>query len=314
MNVFHKLDEVPAGFGATIVSAGNFDGVHRAHQLVLGKMVERARELGAKSLAVTFEPHPIRILRPDVAPRLLTPLPVKLKLMEASGLDAVLVLPFTRDLSLLSPRQFAEEVLSRRLRAREVHEGANFHFGHRAEGNVERLLEFGAACGFEVRIYPELRVRGDVVSSSRIRELVAAGRAGRVRHLLGRLFSITSTAGRGRGYGQKYTVPTINLSRYDEMTPGDGVYITSTRVGGECFDSVTNIGSRPTFAESFAIETHLLNFHPIEVTAETEVEIYFRHWLRREIKFPTVEALREQIARDVHRARQYFRLAPISPR
>lgn len=310
MNVFHKLDDVPAGFGPTIVSAGNFDGVHRAHQLVLGKMVERARELGAKSLGVTFEPHPIRILRPDAAPRLLTPLPAKLRLMEASGLDAVLVLPFTRDLSLLSPRQFAEEVLSRRLRAREVHEGANFHFGHKAEGNVERLREFGQACGFEVRVYPELRIRGDVVSSSRIRELVAAGQVSRARHLLGRLFSITATAGRGRGYGQKYTVPTINLSRYDEMTPGDGVYITSTRVGGECFDSVTNIGSRPTFAESFAIETHLLNFHPIEVTAETEVEILFRRWLRKEVKFPTVDALREQIARDVHRARQYFRLAP----
>jgi riboflavin kinase/FMN adenylyltransferase len=310
MNLFHKLDDLPAAFGATIVSAGNFDGVHRAHQLVLGKMVERARELGAKSLAVTFEPHPTRILRPDVAPRLLTPLPAKLKLMEASGLDAVLVLPFTRDLSLLSPRQFAEEILSRGLRAREVHEGTSFHFGHKAEGNVERLREFGQACGFEVRVYPELRVRGDAVSSSRIRALVAAGRVSRIRHLLGRLFSITSTAGRGRGYGQKYTVPTINLSRYDEMTPGDGVYITNTRVGSECFDSVTNIGSRPTFAESFAIETHLLNFHPIEVTAETEVEIFFCRWLRQEIKFPTVGALREQIARDVHRARQYFRLAP----
>lgn len=311
MKIFHKLDDVPAAFGPAIVSAGNFDGVHRAHQLVLGKMVERARELGAKSLAVTFEPHPIRILRPDVAPKLLTPLPVKLKLLEASGLDAVLVLPFTRDLSLLSPRQFAEQILGRRLRAREVHEGTSFHFGHKAEGNVERLREFGPACGFEVRVYPELRVRGDVVSSSRIRELVAAGRVGRVRHLLGRLFSITATAGRGRGYGQKYTVPTINLSRYDEMTPGDGVYITSTRVGDECFDSVTNIGSRPTFgAESFAIESHLLNFHPIEVTAETEVEVFFRHRLRKEIKFPSVEALREQIARDVHRARQYFRLAP----
>jgi riboflavin kinase/FMN adenylyltransferase len=308
MKVFRQLDEVPADFGPSIVSAGNFDGVHRAHQLVLGKMVERARELGARSLAVTFEPHPIRILRPDVAPRLLTPLPLKLKLFEASGLDAALVLPFTRDLSLLSPRQFAEDILSRRLRAREVHEGANFHFGHQAEGNVDRLRELGQACGFEVRIYPELRIRGDGVSSSRIRQLVAAGRVGRVRHLLGRLFSITSTAGRGRGYGQKYTVPTINLSRYDEMTPGDGVYITSTRVGDECFDSVTNIGSRPTFAESFAIETHLLNFHPLEVTAETEVEIFFRRWLRKEIKFPSVEALREQIARDVHRARHYFRL------
>jgi len=311
MKVFHKLEEVPADLGPTILSAGNFDGVHLAHQLVLGKIAERARELGAKSLAVTFEPHPTRILRPDVAPRLLTPLPAKLKLMEASGLDAALVLPFTRDLSLLSPRQFAEEVLSRRLRAKEVHEGSNFHFGHQAEGNVERLREFGQACGFEVRIYPELRIRGDVVSSSRIRALVAAGRVGRVRHLLGRLFSITATAGRGRGYGQKYTVPTINLSRYDEAAPGDGVYISSTRIGEECFDSVTNIGSRPTFgAESFAIESHLLNFHPIEVTAETEVEIFFRHRLRPEIKFPSVEALRTQITRDVHRARQYFRLAP----
>ena len=314
MNIFHTLDEVHAAYGATIVSAGNFDGVHRAHQLVLGKMVERARELGAKSVAVTFEPHPIRILRPDVAPKLLTPLPAKLKRMEASGLDAVLVLPFTRDLSLLSPRQFAEEILSRGLRAREVHEGTSFHFGHRAEGNVERLQEFGRACGFEVHVYPELRVRGDVVSSSRIRELVAAGQVGRVRHLLGRLFSITATAGRGRGYGQKYTVPTINLSRYDEATPGDGVYISSTRIGNECFDSVTNIGSRPTFgADSFAIESHLLNFHPLEVTAETEVEIFFRHRLRPEIKFPSVDALREQIARDVHRARQYFRLAPARP-
>src|ERR1700675_5017986 len=180
MNIFHKLEDVPADFGPTVVSAGNFDGVHRAHQLVLGKMGERARALGARSLAVTFEPHPIRILRPDVAPKLLTPLPAKLKLMEASGLDAVLVLPFTRDLSLLSPRQFAEEILSRGLGAREVHEGTSFHFGHKAEGNVERLREFGAACGFEVRVYPELRIRGDVVSSSRIRELVAAGRVSRV--------------------------------------------------------------------------------------------------------------------------------------
>jgi riboflavin kinase/FMN adenylyltransferase len=311
MKVFRKLADVPADLGVTILSAGNFDGVHRAHQLVLGKMVERARELGAKSLAVTFEPHPTRILRPDVAPKLLTPLPLKLKLMEASGLDAALVMPFTRDLSLLSPQEFAEQVLSRGLKAKEVHEGSNFHFGHQAEGNVERLREFGRACGFEVRVYPELRIRGDVVSSSRIRELVAAGSVGRVRHLLGRLFSITATAGRGRGYGQKYTVPTINLSRYDEMTPGDGVYITSTRIGEECFDSVTNVGSRPTFgAESFAIESHLLNFHPIEVTAETEVEIFFRRRLRPEIKFPSVEALRQQIARDVQRARRYFRLVP----
>ena len=135
----------------------------------------------------------------------------------------------------------------------------------------------------------------------------------RARHLLGRAFSILSSAGRGRGYGTKYTVPTINLSRYEELIPGDGVYITRTRVGQECFDSVTNVGNRPTFGEeSFAVETHLLNFHPIELTAETEVEIHFLQRLRGEIKFPSIDALREQIARDVKKARRYFHLVKLT--
>ncbi len=307
MQIFRKLDEVPASFGGAVLSVGNFDGVHRAHQQVLQEVVRRARECGLRSLAVTFEPHPARILRPDAAPRLLTPLSVKLALLEQQGLDSVLVLPFTRDLSLTAPRDFAEHILSRRLRALEVHEGANFHFGHRAEGNVERLAEFGRALGFEVRIYPEMRLRGDTVSSSRIRELLGKGRVGRARHLLGRVFSLQSTAGRGRGYGHKFTVPTINLSRYDDFVPGNGVYITRTRVGSVSFDSVTNVGVRPTFGgDSFAVESHLLHFHPLEVTADTEIEIAFLHRLRDEVKFPSVEALREQIARDVRRARRYF--------
>ncbi|MGH9556550.1 MAG: bifunctional riboflavin kinase/FMN adenylyltransferase, partial [Terriglobales bacterium] len=231
MDIFRTLDEVPGGFDGSVLSVGNFDGVHRAHQHVLKKVVARAKERGLRSVAVTFEPHPVRILRPDVAPRLLTPLPVKLKLLEEQGLDAVLVLPFTRDLSLTAPRDFAEHTLSQRLRAVEVHEGANFHFGHRAEGNVERLTEFGRTLGFEVHVYPEMRVRGDLVSSSRIRELLGEGRVTRARRLLGRVFSLVSTAGRGRGYGHKFTVPTINLSRYDDCVPANGVYITRTRVG-----------------------------------------------------------------------------------
>lgn len=309
MDIFHKLDDVPAGFGGTVLSVGNFDGVHRAHQHVLKRVVERARARGLRAMAVTFEPHPVRILRPDVAPRLLTPLPVKLTLLEQQGLDAVLVIPFTRDLSLTAPRDFADHVLSRRLRAVEVHEGVNFHFGHRAEGNVERLAEFGRALGFEVHIYPEMRVRGDVVSSSRIRELLGEGRVARARRLLGRVFSLVSTAGRGRGYGHKFTVPTINLSRYDDAVPANGVYVTRTRVGSVSFDSVTNVGVRPTFGgDSFAVESHLMHFHPLEVTADTGVEIGFFHRLRSEIKFPSVEALREQIAHDVRRARRYFAL------
>ena len=308
MRVFRDLDEVPRNFGPTVVSIGNFDGVHRAHQTVLREVIARARQLGGHAMAMTFDPHPTRILRPDVAPKLLTPLPIKLKLLAQEGIDGVLVLTFNRDLSDMSAHDFAAEILARGLRAREVHEGFNFHFGHKAEGNLDRLAEFGRDFGFEVVKYPEMRIRGEVVSSSRIRALLAAGQVSRARHLLGRTFSILSTAGRGRGYGHKYTVPTINLSRYDELVPKNGVYITRTHVSGELFDAVTNVGVRPTFGEdSFAIESHLLNFHPISLTAQTEVELCFLDRLRDEQKFPSVEDLREQISKDVHKARRYFR-------
>jgi riboflavin kinase/FMN adenylyltransferase len=308
MQVFHKLDDIPHDFGPSIASVGNFDGVHRAHRAVVDEIVRRARAADARSVVVTFEPHPSRILRPDHNFKLLTPTPEKLRLLQATALDAVLLLPFTRDLSLMTPHQFAHEILKRRLHASEVHEGYNFHFGHKAAGTVEVLRELGGEMGYEVHDYPEMRLRGERVSSSHIRKLLSEGRASRARHLLGRPFSILSTPGRGRGYGSKYTVPTINLARYEELVPKDGVYITRTRVGEECFDSVTNVGNRPTFgADSFAIETHLLNFHPLELTAETQVELHFLDRLRDEIKFPSVDALREQIGRDVQKAEKYLR-------
>jgi riboflavin kinase/FMN adenylyltransferase len=309
MDVFHKLEDVPADFGPSVVSVGNFDGVHRAHAHVLAEIVQRARQSRTRAVAVTFEPHPTRILRPDSGLKLLTPALNKLRLLEATGIDAVLVLPFGRDLSLMTPRQFAERILKKRLRAREVHEGYNFRFGHKAVGDVNLLSQFGQEMGFEVNVYPELTLRGEPVSSSHIRRSIAEGRVSRARHLLARPFCIVGAPGRGRGLGSKYTVPTINLARYEELVPKDGVYITCTRVDSERFDSVTNVGNRPTFgADSFAIETHLLNFHPIELTPESEVEICFLTRLRDEIKFPSVEVLREQIAHDVKKARRYFHL------
>jgi len=309
MQVFHTLDDVPAGFGPALVSVGNFDGVHRAHAHVLREIVARARACGGKAVAITFEPHPARILRPESGLKLLTPSAEKLRLLESTGIDAVLLLPFGRDLSLMTPRQFAERILKKKLHAREVHEGYNFRFGHKAAGDMDLLAEFGREMGFEVKVYPEMKLRGETVSSSQIRKLLKDGRVSRARHLLARPFCILGTPGRGRGYGSKYTVPTINLARYEELVPKDGVYITWTRVGTQRFDSVTNVGNRPTFgAELFAIETHLLNFHPIELTPETEVEICFLERLRDEIKFPSVEALREQIAHDVKKSRRYFHL------
>jgi len=309
MQIFHKLEDVPAGFGPSLLSVGNFDGVHRAHAHVLGEIVRRARAGSFKSVAVTFEPHPGRILRPDSGLKLLTPAAEKLRLLDATGIDAVLVLPFGRDLSLMTPRQFADRILKKKLHAREVHEGYNFRFGHKAAGDTNVLIQLGQEMGFEVIVYPEQTLRGEPVSSSHIRKLIANGRVSRARHLLARPFCILGRPGRGRGLGSKYTVPTINLARYEELVPADGVYITCTRVAEERFESVTNVGNRPTFgADSFAVETHLLNFHPIELTPESEIEICFLERLRDEIKFPSVEALREQIARDVKKARRYFHL------
>jgi riboflavin kinase/FMN adenylyltransferase len=309
MQVFRKLEEVPAQLGPTVVSVGNFDGVHVAHQAVVRHMAERAHAIGGKAVAVTFDPHPLRILRPDSAPKLLTPLEIKLQLLEQTKVDAVLVLPFTRDLSLMPAHDFARQVLVDALHAREVHEGYNFHFGHKAEGNVETLAAFGREMGFDVHTYSELMLRGHHVSSSEIRKLVAEGRVERARALLGRPFSILSSPGRGRGYGTRYTVPTVNLARYDELIPANGVYITRLRINGECFDAVTNVGVRPTFGpDSFAIESHLLNFHEIELLAQTEVELIFLKRLREERKFESIEALKEQIGRDVQKAQRFFRL------
>jgi riboflavin kinase / FMN adenylyltransferase len=309
MRVYHSLDDIPAVFGTSVLTIGNFDGVHRAHQAVIAEVVKRARELNAEAMAVTFDPHPTRILRPEAAPKLLTPAPQKLRLLEQTGLDSVLVLPFSRDLSLMKPLDFAEQIIARKLHAREVHEGFNFHFGHKAEGNVERLAKFGKEFDFDVKVYPEMKLRGLPVSSSSVRKLLAVGDVSRARPLLGRPFSIISHPGRGRGYGHKYTVPTINLEHYDELVPANGVYITRSRIGSEIFDSVTNVGVRPTFGpDSFAIESHLLNFHAIELSGQTEVELTFLKRLRDEKKFPDVDALRNQIAQDVKHTRRFFHL------
>src|SRR5437588_4321510 len=190
MQIFHKLEDVPSDFGRTVVSVGNFDGVHRAHAHVLQEIVTRARRQGARAVAVTFEPHPARILRPDSGLKLITPTAEKLRLLETTGVDAVLLLPFGRDLSLMTPRQFAERILKKKVHAREVHEGFNFRFGHKAAGDVNMLSDFGREMGFEVKVYPEMKLRGETVSSSRIRQLVAEGKLSRARHLLARPFCV----------------------------------------------------------------------------------------------------------------------------
>lgn len=307
MQVFESIEELPRNFGPTVVSVGNYDGIHRAHWNLIQSIRRRAKELDARSVVVTFDPHPSRILRPHGGPPLITPLARKMELLRESGVDAVLMLPFTRDLSMMPAFEFAEEILFNGLHAIELHEGFNFRFGHKAEGDIDRLRQFGHKLGFTLVAHPPMMWGELMVSSSNVRAAVLGGKVEAARHLLGRVFGIDSSPGRGRGYGTKYTVPTVNLARYDELIPSFGVYVTEMQINGEIFQAVTNVGNRPTFgADSFAIESYILNFHPIDLSSDTPLRLSFLHRLRGEKKFPSVEALKEQIGRDVMRAQRYF--------
>lgn len=316
MQIFRQLTDIPPNFGPTVATIGNFDGVHRGHQWVIEEVVSRACALGAKSIAITFEPHPARVLRPESILPLITPLTEKLELLSTTGLDAVVVLPFTKDFSQMSARDFATEVLRRGLNVIELHEGENFRFGHHAEGDVNNLEALGHELGFTVRVYSPRNIRNQPISSSRIRQLITEGNVSQVRACLGHPFAIASTPASGRGYGTRYTVPTINLAPYTELLPANGVYITTLTVGtgpsAETFDAVTNVGNRPTFgADSFTVESHLLNFHPIAFDENTPLTLTFLKRLRDERRFPSPEALREQIFRDVGTAKRYFNLCRV---
>jgi riboflavin kinase/FMN adenylyltransferase len=313
MNIYRQLDELPPPTTPVVATIGNFDGVHLGHQGVIAEVIERARFLAGRSLAITFDPHPARVLRPEQPHRLITPLPRKLELLAATGVNATLVLPFTDALRHMHPRDFVNDILVDAIHVTEVHEGENFRFGYHAEAGIEGLEALGRELGFAVIIYAPRMVRGSAVSSSRIRKLVAAGDVSRARALLGRPFSVDSTPAPGRGYGTRHAVPTVNLAPYPELLPANGVYVTTLAIGtgpaADTFGAVTNVGNRPTFgADSFAVESHLLNFHPIELTEQTPQRLAFLRRLREERRFPSTEALRDQIGRDVAQARRYFAL------
>jgi riboflavin kinase/FMN adenylyltransferase len=313
MIVFRSLAEVPADFGPSIVTIGNFDGVHCGHRTVIAEVVAQARAQSAKAILVTLDPHPARVLRPEQPLRLITPLSSKLQLLESTGLDAVLLLPFTNEFSRTSPSAFCETVLRDALHALEVHEGENFRFGYGAEADMQSLESLGAECGFTAHVFAPITLGRQTVSSSRIRAAIAAGDMRAARHMLGRAFSVDSTPAHGRGYGTQYAVPTINLARYDDLLPANGVYVTDLRIGygatAETFEGVTNIGNRPTFGEdSFAVETYLLRFHPIALDESTPLRMTFHKRLREEKKWPSPEALKQQIGKDVASAERWFQL------
>lgn len=289
----------------TVVTVGNFDGVHLGHQRILQCLVERARRLGGISVAVTFDPHPARLLRPAEAPPLILTLEQRIARLAELGCAAVVVLPFTHELAQLAPEAFVHKILADCLRAREVVVGANFRFGHQQAGDVHLLRALSQKLQMDVEVVPPVKLRGQTISSTAIRAAVHAGRVSLAGRLLGRPFALTGTIQPGTGQGRRLVVPTLNLQPEQELLPANGVYATQTLLGGRTYWSATNVGVRPTFdGHRLTVESHLLDF--AEELLEGNLEVRFYSRLRDEQKFASVAELRAQVLRDIARARRFF--------
>ncbi len=307
--VYRSLGEIPAGLAPSVAAIGNFDGVHLGHREILRAVIAEARARGLRSAAITFDPHPEQFLRPQQAPALLTPMDERIRLLSATGLDAIVVLRFDAALAELTGRQFVEQILVAALGVRSLHEGGNFRFGHKAQCGVAELAAFGREFGFTLTVHQAVDVHGLEVSSSAVRELVAVGDMKRARWMLGRPFAIRGTPVRGRGVGARLLVPTVNLAPGDGMLPAFGIYVTQMTIGDRCFHGATSVGVRPTFpGAGFSVETYILDFEPIELDDNTPIELEFLLRLRDEKKFDSIEELKAEILKDVDKTKRFFGL------
>ncbi len=296
----------------SVVTIGNFDGVHLGHRKILQGVSDRARaRAGARQSLVpavlTFYPHPARIVRPEEAPPLLMTLEQRLAAFQQAGMQAALVLQFDAALARLTPEDFVRRYLVETLRATAVFVGANFRFGHKQAGDVILLRELGRRFGFEAEAVAPVVVDGVVVSSTAIREALREGRVEDARKLLGRPYTLAGEIRPGSGLGSKLVVPTLNLATPQELLPKLGVYATEVALSGTVYRAATNVGVRPTFdGGNVSIESHLLDFS--EARTSGSMEVRFLRRLRDEQRFANPQALREQILRDIEQAREYFQL------
>jgi riboflavin kinase/FMN adenylyltransferase len=306
--IYRSRAETPRDFGPCAITIGNFDGVHAGHRKILRRVAALAREEGWKAAALTFDPHPTKLLAPASAPRLLTTLDQRARMMLEQGIDQILILPFTLEVAALTPEEFVREILVDKLGARAILVGANFHFGKRAAGDAGTLEQLGERYSFETDILPPVVWRKRMISSSEVRRLVESGDVSTACRMLSRPHMIDGVVVRGEGIGSKQTVPTLNLDTTAEVVPANGVYVTRTRElnGSREWPSITNVGLRPTFnGQHRTIETYLLS--PFDGAAPGEISVEFLRRVRDERKFETPEALKAQILRDVGRAQTYFR-------
>jgi riboflavin kinase / FMN adenylyltransferase len=302
MEIIRAIDQLPP-HPYPVVALGNFDGVHLGHRAILKTAIDRARAARGTAFALTFEPLPAKVVAPARAPRLIMAPEDKLELLRASGIDGVIVVAFTLALSRLTPVEFVRDYLLGKIGAREVVVGHGVSFGHDRAGNAQVMAELGRRMGFETIVAGPVTMDGAVVSSTRIRELIAAGEMRAAAHLLGRNHFLSGTVVHGRERGRTIGFPTANLDSATECMPPDGVYAARVVLPDGAFGSITNIGMRPTFSEpERTIEAHIFDFNRDIYGAKIRLEIVER--IRGERKFASGQALAAQIAEDLKRAKE----------
>jgi len=298
MRIVRGLESYRPDSRPSAVALGVFDGVHLAHRAILGTAVARARAEDHVALACTFDRHPAEILQPDRAPAPITTLDERLGLIAETGVDATVVLSFTREFAAIEPEAFVKEVLLGRLRAREIVVGFNHRFGRGARGDARLLEAMAEPHGFEARVIPPMEIDGVAVSSTEIRAALQRGDVARAARLLGRPYAIAGTVTAGAGRGRSLGFPTANIASDRPLLVPTGVYLGRVSVEGRPRPAVVNVGVRPTFGEtSLAIEAHLLNFSGDLYGRPVRLE--FQERLRNEMRFGSVEELKAQIARDI---------------
>ncbi|MFN7976996.1 MAG: bifunctional riboflavin kinase/FAD synthetase [Vicinamibacterales bacterium] len=304
--VYFPDDPRPSRWMSPVLALGNFDGLHRGHQKIIERVRRSAVDRNGAALVLTFDPHPPRVVRPDKAPPLLMTMPQKLEALSRAGLTGTAVVRFTEAFSKWSPDAFVRQVLVEWLRVSEVWVGADFLFGHERAGTFSVLRTLGAQYGFKAEKIDPVRYKEFVVSSTRIRRLVAEGRVDEAGALLGHHYAIGGTVVHGAQRGRLLGFPTANLSTDNELVPPTGVYATAAEIGGTRWPAVTNIGVRPTFesAGAITIETHVLGLDADVYGAPLSLSFIQR--LRDERRFPDLDTLKEQIQSDVRRARRLF--------
>ena len=307
MRLIQDLNQLTEPLKNPVLTIGNFDGVHKAHLALFEKVKERAKEIGGESAVMTFDPHPVKVMRPENAPPLITPIHQKIKLIEQSGVDVIFCLPFTKEFSQTTAREFVENILVRKIGIKELVVGYDYSFGKGREGNIELLKELGNHFNYRVHVVGPVKIGETLVSSTSIRNLVMEGRLDEARILLGRHYEVAGTVIKGKNRGARLLgFPTANLKLIDELTPKMGVYAVYVLFNGDAYQGVTNIGYNPTFGNgAFSVETHLLDFEG-DLLGKT-IRVQFIARLRDEKTFENAEALAEQIQKDIDAARKILR-------